>query len=64
METKKVKCPFCYRVLAHYLEGDDAKYRLICQRCKNAVLVYSAGQTALINSANVTIRIDIQFNKK
>lgn len=57
MDYKKVKCPDCGRTLAHYLEGDNSRYKLICQRCKNKILIYSAGKTALLIETKIEIEI-------
>lgn len=66
MQTfKKVVCPDCGRVLAHYIEGSgtDSVYRVICPRCGNAnktILIYSAGQTVIAKS-EISIELKITF---
>lgn len=64
-QFKKVNCPDCGRVIAHYIEGSgtDSVYRVICPRCGNAnkaVLIYSAGKTAIAKS-EISIEIKINF---
>lgn len=64
-QFKKVTCPDCGRVLAHYIEGSgtDSIYRVVCPRCGNAnktVIIYSAGQTA-IEKPEIKIEINITF---
>lgn len=59
-EFKKVICPFCNRTLSHYIEGSgtDSVYRNICPKCGKTVIIYSAGQTALVESISIEIKIN------
>ena len=66
MQTfKKVLCPDCGRVLAHYIEGSgtDSIYRVICPRCGNSnkpVIIYSAGKTVIART-EISIEINIKL---